>query len=205
MSTPEGSAAGSGEASKRKQIPLRVLVVLVAALFIASTALAYELGWQAGASGASGGNGNSAVSYLNLSVVINNTYSAAYGGSGFPQYTPANFTVHRGLVKVTITDQDSVTSWSQCTCEVRGTVGGTETINGTPESYVSPANVAHTFTISSLSINVLSPGQSVVTFELNLDQTGSFTWLCDAPCGANNGYGFPMFTPGFMEGTMTVV
>ena len=139
------------------------------------------------------------ITYLNLTIAVNETY-------GVPQYSPANFTVHSGVVMVTITDHDVPASWEQCSCEVSGTVGGTESLNGTPVSYVSPANVAHTFSIAPLDINVLSPGQSVVSFELSLSQTGSFRWLCLAPCGNGpGGWGFPMYTPGFMEGTMTVV
>ncbi len=145
------------------------------------------------------------VSYLNLSIVINNTYSAAYGGSGWPQYTPANFTVPEGFVIVTIHDHDTPAGWTQCTCAVRGTVGGTEKINGTSVSQVNWKTVAHTFTVPTLGINVLSPALSTVTFTLYLGKVGQFPWMCMAPCGGGSGgFGWPMFAPGFMAGTMTV-
>ena len=209
-------AVGSSETGRtkttgaRRPFPLRVVVVIVVALFIASTALAYEAGTQAG----TGPSTTSTVSFLNLSVIMNQTYSAAYGGSGFPQYvinstsgsgSGTNFTLPEGTVIVTITDHDAVTRYNQCVCNVQGTVGGTETLNGTPISYVSPSNVANTFDVPQLGINVLAPGQSVVSFVLDLHQVGSFRWECLAPCGSGpQGFGFPMFTPGFMEGTMTV-
>ncbi len=207
-----GTSGGDAKTARRS-FPLRVVVVVVVALFIASTALAYELGAQAGAASGSG-TSTSTVSYLNLSVIVNETYSSSYGGSGFPQYvlnstsgsgSGTNFTLPEGLLIVTITDHDTPASWGGCSCNVKGTVGGTETINGTPTSYVNPANVAHTFDVPQIGVNVLVPGQSFVAFEVNLKQTGSFRWECLAPCGSGpNGYGFPMFTPGFMEGTLTV-
>ncbi len=210
MATSSDDAGGTKTTVARRLFPLRVVVVLVVLLFIASTALAYEVGTQAGA----GQSNTSTVSFLNLSVVINDTYSQAYGGSGFPQYvinstsgsgSGTNFTLPEGMVIVTITDHDAVNKFDQCVCNVKGTVGGTETLNGTPISSVSPSNVAHTFDVPQLGINVLSPGQSVVSFELDLNHVGSFRWECLVPCGSGpEGYGFPMFTPGFMEGTMTV-
>ena len=138
------------------------------------------------------------VSYLNLTISINATY-------GVPQYSPANFTVPAGLVLVTISDNDSPAYWSGCACNVTGTLGSTVSLNGTPLHQLNDQNVAHTFTVPSLGINVPSPGQASVSFTLDLTQTGSFTWLCLAPCGSDGYGGFPMDVPGFMTGTMTVV
>ena len=125
--------------------------------------------------------------------------------TGFRRYSPANFTLPEGLVFVTIVDNDSTANWSGCACNVTGTVGGALRLNGTPLSRMNGDNVAHTFTIPSLGINIPSPGQATVSFELDLAQTGSFMWLCLAPCGSDGYGGFPMDTPGFMTGTMTVV
>lgn len=124
--------------------------------------------------------------------------------TGWPQYSPANFTVPAGAVIFTIVDYDSPMNWTGCACNVTGTVGGTETVNGTSLSVVPNANVAHTFSIPSLHLNVLSPGMSTVTFTADLTHAGTFTWYCETPCGTNGYTGGPMGTPGYMTGTITV-
>ncbi|MGI0132002.1 MAG: hypothetical protein ACREDK_02735 [Thermoplasmata archaeon] len=125
--------------------------------------------------------------------------------TGMPQYSPANFTVPVGTVTFTIVDYDSAVNWDGCTCNVSGTVGGTELVNGTSLATVSNANVAHTFTIPTLGLNVLSPGGgSIVTFTVVLTQSGSYVWICTDPCGSDGFSGAPMGTDGYMSGTMTV-
>lgn len=141
---------------------------------------------------------SSRVSYLNLTIEFN-------ASTGAPQYVPANFSVPAGRVIVAITDLDAVASWPGCTCNVTGTVGGEEQVNSSPTPELPDSNVAHTFTVPALGINVLSPGGSVVTFTLDLTAPGSYAWLCEAPCGSDAYTGFPMGTPGYMDGTMTVL
>ncbi|MDE1822569.1 MAG: hypothetical protein KGI98_17165, partial [Euryarchaeota archaeon] len=93
---------------------------------------------------------------------------------------------------------------------VRGTVGGTETLNGTDTvSHVDPATVAHTFTIvegGAVLLNAPVPvaagsgaAPSEVSFVVEFNSTGTFTWNCMAPCGLG-----PMSTPGFMTGSISV-
>jgi heme/copper-type cytochrome/quinol oxidase subunit 2 len=137
--------------------------------------------------------------YVNLTIDVNGT-------TGWPYYTPANFSVPAGRVVFTITDNDSPVNWSGCPCTVRGTVGGVELVNGTPTSHVSSDNVAHTFSIEPLGLQILSPGLSVVQFTVDILGPGDFTWFCLAPCGAGSDpYSTPpMGTPGMMSGTMTV-
>jgi len=73
-------------------------------------------------------------------------------------------------------------------------------------SVVNDSTVAHTFPVGALGINALSPGESTVTFTLDLDTPGSYSWYCLAPCGAgSNPYSTPpMGDIGYMTGTMTV-
>ncbi len=164
-----------------------VVVVLVGGFAIASET-----------SGGSSAPSSVAVSYLNLTIQINQT-------TGWPQYSPANFSVPSGEVHVKIVDQDIPASWPGCACNVTGTQGNVESINGSaPVSQVSWTAVAHTFTVARLGINVLSPAQSTVTFTIWLNQTGSYAWQCVDPCGADGFTGAPMGVPGFMAGTMTV-
>lgn len=138
-------------------------------------------------------------SYVNLTVSLNPM-------NGWPQYSPANFTVPTGLVVFTITDQDMPMSWSGCGCVVTGTVNGMETVNGTPVHILPSSNVAHTFNVPNLGLSVYVPGQSVVRFIVNLQNPGTFLWFCMAPCGAGaNPYSTPpMGTPGYMTGSMTI-
>jgi hypothetical protein len=139
------------------------------------------------------------VRYANLTVGINPV-------NGWPQFSPANFTVPAGEVVVTITDRDMPMNWSGCQCQVRGTLGGVEWVNGTLLGYVPPTNVAHTFTIPSLGLEILSPGDSIVRFTVDILGPGNYTWFCLAPCGTGTDpYSTPpMGIPGYMTGTMTV-
>ncbi|HLY76400.1 MAG TPA: hypothetical protein VKT21_00775 [Thermoplasmata archaeon] len=138
-------------------------------------------------------------SYENLTISLNPV-------NGWPQYSPANFTVPTGLVIFTITDQDMPMNWSACGCVVTGTQNSLELINGTPVHVVSPNNVAHTFNVPNLGLSVYTPGQATVRFTVDLLNPGSFVWFCTAPCGAGaNAYNTPpMGTPGYMTGTMTI-
>jgi uncharacterized membrane protein YphA (DoxX/SURF4 family) len=172
------------------------------AYFAAGTLLAFGLtvGLMVATPASSSGPGApSTVAYENLTINLNLT-------NGWPQYTPANFTVPTGRVVFTITDNDSAVSWSQCPCVVSGTDGSVERVNGSVEHVVPSSNVAHTFNIPNLGLAVYSPGQSVVQFTVDLVNPGTFTWFCTMPCGAGvNPYTTPpMGTPGFMTGTLTV-
>jgi hypothetical protein len=126
--------------------------------------------------------------------------------NGWPQFSPANFTVPHGRVYFTIVDHDMPMNWTGCPCPVRGTANGVEAINGTPVSIVAGTNVAHTFNIPVLGRQVLSPGQSVVQFVVDILGGGRYVWYCFAPCGtgADPYNSPPMGVPGYMTGTMTV-
>ena len=134
--------------------------------------------------------------YVNLSIVLNATW-------GVPQYVPANFSVPAGRVVITIRDYDQPGTFVGCGCNVTGTVGAVEMINGTPYHLVPNANVAHTFSSPALNLNILSPGGSTVSFVTELFP-GTYPWWCMAPCGLDGMMGFPMGVPGFMAGTITV-
>ncbi len=172
--------------------------------FVAGTmfALAVGFGLVLAVPAAPSGGGTpplAPAAYVNLTIDVNNT-------TGMPYYTPANFTVGAGLVEFTIVDHDAPANWSECPCHVGGTVGGVEYVNGTPVGVVSGVNVAHTFNIPILGLQVLSPGQSTVQFYLEVDHPGVYTWYCLAPCGTGTDpYNSPpMGVPGMMTGTLTV-
>jgi hypothetical protein len=137
--------------------------------------------------------------YENLSVNI--------APNGWPQYTPANFTIHIGIVIFSIVDNDSPTNWTGCPCPVLGTIGDIEYVNGTPIHNVSSNNVAHSFNVPDLNLAVYSPGGNTTTFSVDITRTGEFVWFCVVPCGVGaDPYNTPpMNVLGYMTGTITVV
>jgi hypothetical protein len=115
---------------------------------------------------------------------------------------------------------------------VTGTTGDVEYVNGKPVKELnswSGCNVAHTFSIPTLNVNVpmksptlaqtVKPGlcgtspctsgpHSTVTFSfMSPRTTGEYFWQCRIPCGGGfiDGFGGPMQTIGFMTGNMEVV
>jgi hypothetical protein len=175
---------------------------LVGVIMALAVVIGFGVAAFTGVLGSNGPSGSASppaqTSYVNLTIELNNT-------TGAPQYLPANFTVPTGTVVVTIVDGDVAGSWPGCACQVTGTVGGTETVNGSAVSSVNSSNVAHTFSIPSLGLNVLSPGGSTVQFTMYVTTSGDYTWWCMAPCGSDGYSGFPMDVPGYMTGTMSVV
>jgi hypothetical protein len=112
--------------------------------------------------------------------------------------------------------------------KVTGTTGGVAYVNGKPESQInswSGCNVAHTFSIPGINLNVpmASPSltanlcgtspctsgpRETVTFSFTSPTTtGDYFWQCRVPCGGGflDGFGGPMQTIGFMTGNMEVV
>jgi uncharacterized membrane protein YphA (DoxX/SURF4 family) len=139
------------------------------------------------------------VYFVNLSIGVNPV-------NGWPQYTPANFSVPTGRVTFTITDHDAPMTWTGCPCPVSGTLGGVETINGTTTGIVPAANVAHSFNIPVGGVQVFSPGLSVVKFTVDFTRTGTLLWYCFVPCGvgADPYTSPPMGVAGYMTGTISV-
>lgn len=141
---------------------------------------------------------------------------------GWPQYVDSaqlHFPAHTKIV-LTITSYDDgtspLTSAYQSYDKVQGTIGGDELVNGQPVTSVPNAQIAHTFSVPSLGLNLPIPAaptvsssqprqpiQVTATFELS--KTGDFTWYCFAPCGTGaDGMGGPMTTPGYMTGQVVV-
>lgn len=134
------------------------------------------------------------------------------GKSGWPRYVPSDITLQKGVpVTIVITNHDDGTAPLPSALTVYDKVqGGTETIGGQTVTSVPNANVAHTWTIPSLGVNVVVPaaptgGTNTVSFTFTPTKSGSFTWKCFAPCGSgSDGMAGAMVTPGWMMGTVTV-
>jgi hypothetical protein len=99
--------------------------------------------------------------------------------------------------------------------KVEGTLGGTETVNGKVTRSIPNGDVAHTFTVPGIGLNLVVPAASStksgaitpaeVTASFLTNKTGSFTWQCYAPCGSGkSGMQGPMATPGFMTGKVVI-
>jgi hypothetical protein len=134
------------------------------------------------------------------------------------------------VVDVTIKQYDSGGSLNNAFFDkVRGTIGGTETINGKTVSSVDPNNVGHTFTLrgipgsgTSLFVNVPLPADAntnsikigagtyptpvTVKFSFKTGSNGVYEWNCEFPCGGSREgqFGEAMSTYGYMSGALTV-
>ena len=196
----------------KRRFPVRLVVAVTVALFVASTALAYELGTQGAAASPGPNNPSSAVP---VTLTINNPFDTANNGSA-DQYSPANFSVPANtLLEFVITNYDNgVNPPPPQYTNASGVNGNCVYVNATPAglgpcSHSLPADqIAHTFTIPALSLNVPVPtaantsagaSGAQVIFIASFDTPGSYTWQCMAPCDP-----WSMETPGFMQGTMTV-
>jgi len=139
------------------------------------------------------------------------------------------------VITVVINQYDSATTLvNDYFRQVRGTIGGTMTVNGKSMSEISADAPGHTFTLQSspdtsypifVSVPLLGvaadanpnavtingnpyPKPNVISFQFRTGPSGTYVWHCYVPCGNDRGvpYGFsgPMSTTGFMAGTMTV-
>jgi hypothetical protein len=111
--------------------------------------------------------------------------------------------------------------------KVTGTIGQVAYENGKPFTQLnswSGCNVAHTFSIPGINLNVpmgspsltanlcgsspcTSGPKQVMTFSfMSPKTTGDYFWQCRIPCGGGfiDGFGGPMQTIGFMTGNMVV-
>lgn len=150
--------------------------------------------------------------YRSLDIVPNKPG----GPDDWPAYAPNALTVPaNSLVTITIHDYDFGAAALPATSaynQVQGVEGNSVTADGQSYSSLDPSNVAHTFTIPELHLNVpliaSAPSgaeYSTVTFTFRVGAAGTYTWHCFAPCGTDpEGWGGPMTTKGFMQGTLTV-
>jgi len=94
--------------------------------------------------------------------------------------------------------------------KVTGTVGGKETVDGKTVTSVPIASISHTFTISSMGVNIPIPvaptgGSITVSAQIHLTKSGTFSWQCFAPCGTgSSGWDGAMSTDNWMKGYIRV-
>lgn len=118
---------------------------------------------------------------------------------------PAHATVH-----MTVISFDDGPAPAPGYTSIKGVVGNAVTLNGKMVKSIEVDDIAHTFTVPGLGLNVPIPaapaGKYVtVSFTFHTGGKGSYTWQCYAQCGAGkSGWGYPMTTNGMMRGSVTI-
>ncbi len=175
--------------------------------------------------------GNVAVSghsaEYNITLVITNQNYLASAGCNQPAY----FVLENGklmssaqiylpgdsMIRMTIIDYDSGSGTvSAAYSKVTGTLNNTEyvynntSVNGTATpgqlvSAIPSADLTHTFTITSIGLNILVPSQSIVVAYFHTPDSGVLSWRCEVDCGTGaSGWGGAMEAAGFMEGEVVI-
>ncbi len=144
------------------------------------------------------------------------------GKPDWPRFVPSDITVTAGkqvtLLIVDYDDMNTPIQSMQSMMSLNSASGGQESVNGKAVSAVGNKDIAHTFTVMSLGINVPIPvaeksgsgntavvTPSIVTFTFTPEHTGTFTWQCFTPCGTgSDGLGGPMVQQGYMRGILNV-
>jgi hypothetical protein len=134
------------------------------------------------------------------------------GKAGWPAMAPAEIRVRAGAtVVITISEYDDMVTSLPDLSPFVDVMGGTETVNGKRVTSVSNSQIAHTFTVPALGINVPLPkasedGPTTVRFTFHAPATpGVYEWLCVTPCGGDpDGVGGAMQGDGWMRGHLIV-
>ena len=144
------------------------------------------------------------------------------GKAGWPAVAPGNIHVRAGAtVVLTIGEYDDMVTPLADNSPFLQVMGGTETVNGKRVTSVSNQQIAHTFTVPSLGINVPLPiagmggsmgsmdgpgGPTMVRFTFHAPATpGTYLWLCATPCGTGSyGISGAMAMNGWMRGHLIV-
>ena len=129
----------------------------------------------------------------------------------WPAMAPSDLTFAKGdNVVLTIKEYDNAPTALPAGSPYNAVAGGTMTLDGAAATTVSNTNIAHTFSIPELGINVplaKAPegGVSTTVFTFKVDKAGTFTWRCFTPCGGTpKGMGGSMATKGWMQGNLIV-
>lgn len=177
------------------------------------------------------GSNSTAPYVITLVITTENIYNSTYGDqpayyvlgpNGLESSAQIVLPAHR-LIELVIMNYDDGAAdlTGPQYASVTGTVGNRMTLvnNTLVNSTMTPAGIdirgaenvsslpvdeiAHTFTIPSLGLNVPVGTSSTVVVFFTIDTPGTYTWLCMTACGAGaDGLGGAMATPGWMEGSV---
>jgi len=134
--------------------------------------------------------------------------------SDWPAYAPNKIVLPaNSMVTITITDNDASASAlpkDSPYATASGIIGSVKA-NGISYTSLKNTQVAHTFTIQQLGINVpllatvKSGDVNKVTFTIRTGAPGMYMYSCLSPCGSgDSGYEGPMVTMRYMQGMITV-
>ncbi|MDG6988238.1 MAG: hypothetical protein JRN21_02820 [Nitrososphaerota archaeon] len=176
--------------------------------------------------GSQSGNGTSGPFKLTLLIAGAAQWNSTATAPKYWVLTPdglkssANITLPaHTLIQLTIVDYDTASPLPSEYGQVSGTVGNVVyVVNGTAAlsnftqasaTAVSSLNpqtqIGHTFTIPQLGINIPVAANSVEMADFYINQTGTFVWHCEDPCGYGpSGWLGPMSANGWMGGSITV-
>jgi hypothetical protein len=146
---------------------------------------------------------------------------AMLGTEDMPAYIPAFPSIPANAsVRIEIVNFDDATPLTGGLAQfarVTGTVGGTITVapldpknpntagTGQVFSAVDPQNVAHTFTVAGLGLNVPVVAHARTIFTIQSGDPGVYSWRCNDPCGTGpSGWMGAMARSGYMMGKLTV-
>jgi hypothetical protein len=212
----------------------RLLGVTITVVVAAGIVVAYALAYLTKAPNGIAAPVQNGAAHLTLQTV------AAYGHSPEPDWV--SYLVQDGsghwhhstifklpahtLVQVTLYQFDTATGLrNPFLAQVRGTVGGTATLNGKAFSTLNADDASHTFTVPDLGVSVPLAGiatsaknpcstapcstsfdHNTITFSFMTPGPGKYRWQCFVPCGAAFifGNGGPMQTLGWMSGELEV-
>ena len=217
-------AAGNRGAHRGVRWTAQAVVAASAVLVLAAC------GGPPRAGSAAGGTGSSAVlaashaetDHINLIGKIDADMGAMgtfTGKAGWPAMFPADIHVKAGAtVVITIKEYDDMVTPVASLSPYLKVMGGTESVNGKPVTSVGNNEIAHTFTIPSLGINVPLPiasmggpmgsmgGPTTVRFTFRAPAAaGTYLWLCVTPCGTGPyGIAGAMHTDDWMRGHLIV-
>lgn len=164
---------------------------------------------------------------LTLAITVNNAFNSTTSGPRYWVVTPSGLESSADIslpaytkIELTIIDYDSASplpsQWGQVAGTVgnlvyviNGTTASSENISMTAAKAVSSLDtntqIAHTFTVPQIGLNIPVAANSVEVANFYINQTGTFLWHCEDPCGYGpSGWEGPMSTPGWMEGNITV-
>ncbi|MDG6997489.1 MAG: hypothetical protein JRN15_00045 [Nitrososphaerota archaeon] len=169
----------------------------------------------------------SGVYKLTLAITVNNSYNSTTSGPRYWVVAPSGLETSANIslpaftkIELTIIDYDSASplpsQWAQVAGTIsnrvyviNGTTAASENINLTAVEAVSSLDpntqIAHTFTVPQIGLSIPVAANSVEVANFYINQTGTFLWHCEDPCGYGpSGWEGPMSTPGWMEGNITV-
>jgi hypothetical protein len=192
--------------SRRQRLKMLVVGLMVGAVAVSATACG---GANAGAAAAAPVAEAKTVNIALTGKIDADTGPAGTftGKDGWPAVAPSDITFAKGdTVELTIKEYDDAPTALPAGSPSRTVAGGTMTVNAVAGTTVSNANIAHTFTIAALGINVPltkapTDGVSTTVFTFTVNKAGSYTWSCMTPCGGGaNGMTGSMSTKDWMKG-----